>query len=140
LAFNILKLLIRPDISYPISAIKLWTKNLVNEKESIRKLSIESLNSILKLNKHPNRKHELKPLPTDNNWLQTDLDFDFQNQQLYNSTNFVDKPHRGFYSYEKPFLVYDKKDFKTKTVFSERELLIYDIFSNNHLAIDLLHN
>ncbi len=137
LAFNLLKQLIRHDISYPLKAIKLFTKSLINEKQLIRKLTIDSMLAILKQLKNINKKHELKTLPKDNQWLQTEMNFDFENQNVYNTTDFVDKAYRGFYSYEKPFLVYDR-NVSTLRKFSDKEILIRDTFMDKDFINKLL--
>lgn len=56
---------------------------------------------------HPKR--ELKTIPNDNLWLQTDPNFTLDSEKTFNSIDFIDKAYKGFYAYEKPFLVYDKK-------------------------------
>lgn len=100
-------MLIRHDIQLPVSAVRMFTKNLIHDTLYIRKISISAFSAILKQLKPKHHKKEVNPIPEDNNWLQTDTSVALNSAQEFDSFTFVDKPHIGFYCFPKPFMVYD---------------------------------
>ncbi len=140
LGFNLLKILIRHDIYYPKSAVELFAKNLINEKESIRKIAIELFPAILYQMKANHPKRELKTLSNDNLWLQTDPNFALDSEETFDSIDFIDKAYKGFYAFENAFLVYDKnKEYSLRELKNfDSRLKIQRSFCDSKFLIQLL--
>ena len=123
-------MLIRHDVDLPVSAIRLFTKNLIHDTLYIRKISISSFSAILKQMKAKHHRKELNPIPTDNIWLQTEL-VALNSQQDFNAFIFVDKPHTGFYCFPKPFEVYDTSlNRPNNDNLNESQKVVFDTFTD----------
>jgi len=141
LSLNLLKILIRHDIYYPKSAVQIFAKNLINEKESIRKIAIDLFPAILYQMKPNHSKKNLKIVPNDNLWLQADPNLTLDSQSTFNSLNFIDKSYKGFYAYENPFLIYDKNQYSLKEIDdqnSESKLEVLQLFCDSKFLNQLL--
>ncbi|CAG2121857.1 unnamed protein product, partial [Medioppia subpectinata] len=134
-----LSMLIRHDIPVATSAVSLFTKNLNHDTLYIRKISIASFGAILKQQKRKHQKKELKPFPEDNQWLQTDISNKLDTEAEFQSMNFVDKPHVGFYCFPKPVLVYDKSQSinESKTM-TDSEIIVRQKFADKDFLYQLL--
>ncbi|RWS23352.1 proteasome activator complex subunit 4-like protein, partial [Leptotrombidium deliense] len=142
IAFKLLTALIRIDYPYPKVAIKLFLRNLNNDIIVIRKICINAVGRILKQQK---RKHPKKKVDHfDNHLLQFKLNVDYLDENVYNSTIFVEKKFWCFYKWpQSELFVYEDSSKQPKVnrnvdELPEEEKIVFEYFTDNALVTKLI--
>ncbi|RWS09927.1 proteasome activator complex subunit 4-like isoform X1 [Dinothrombium tinctorium] len=131
IAFSLLYSLIRPDISQPHETIKILVENLNNDSLKVRKKCISAVSFILQQQKKKHQKVVISSLNQDS--LQYQLNVNYLDENIWQSTTFIEKPFWGFYAWPKTeSFVYKYEDghhFLNESL-TEFEAPIFEFFSN----------
>ena len=136
LAFSFLSVLMRQDVTFPISGVRLLVNGLVNDSLDIRKMCISSMGTILSVQKRPHVKKLIEPPDRNSNeWLQFKRTVDYSQKDVWQQTVFIFKPYIGFYCYPRQGI--KVTDFKkeprvnrTRDQLSPEEVPVFDFFSS----------
>ncbi|XP_071961962.1 proteasome activator complex subunit 4-like [Antedon mediterranea] len=152
LALGFLGLLIRTDIPFPPSGVRLMVNSLVHEALTVRKIAIATVGAILKQQKRPHKKMVIDPaaqalstssasdgglnpgVRSDNTWHHYDCTHP-PTKDEWEKMVFVEKTHWGYYQWPKSFEVYAPMSEQPKLgrsieELSPGELAIYTAFSD----------
>ncbi|XP_078590168.1 proteasome activator complex subunit 4-like isoform X2 [Branchiostoma floridae x Branchiostoma japonicum] len=161
ISIGMLTLQIRRDTPLPPRAVAMFTRSLVDDTITVRKMAIGAVVAILKQQKREHKKKEIEPFKEggcqppppgslvplgerdDNKWLQYDSSKLPKTQDQWDSTTFVDKTHWGFNTWPKPMLTYAPADQqpplgRKREDMSEGEGIIFDHFSNTEFVDKLI--
>ncbi|XP_046888598.1 proteasome activator complex subunit 4B-like [Hypomesus transpacificus] len=148
MATDLLSLQLRDDHPLPPDAILYFTQGLTHDSLSIRKVAICTVAAILKQLKRPRKKVSLKPRDVSgivdsehlcvgdrdsNRWLQYDSNRLPLSQEQWNSLNFVEKTHWGYYTWPREIVIYAPYGEQPKEALEyedmcEGEKIIYEHF------------
>ncbi|KAK5608897.1 Proteasome activator complex subunit 4B [Crenichthys baileyi] len=149
MATDLLALLLRDDHPLPPDAVLYFTQTLVHDSISIRKVAISAMAGILKQLKRPRKK--VAVLPSDisgiqdpegicvgdregNRWLQYDSNNLPLSQKQWDSLQFVEKTHLGYYSWPREMMIYASSEKPQDDLpyeeMSEGEKIIFEYFSD----------
>lgn len=134
LAYELLTVLIRHDVPFPVNAVSLMARNLINDHLITRKYCISNVAAILFDQKRPHAKKWIQPPDRNSNsWLQYEKGVDYTQESVWKSTQFVFKPYVGFYCYHKngvKVIDYENEPsvVRTRDQLLPEEIPIYDFF------------
>ncbi|XP_035696564.1 proteasome activator complex subunit 4-like isoform X3 [Branchiostoma floridae] len=161
ISIGMLTLQIRRDTPLPPRAVAMFTRSLVDDTITVRKMAIGAVVAILKQQKREHKKKEIDPFKEggcqppppgslvplgergDNKWLQYDSSKLPKTQAQWDNTTFVDKTHWGFNTWPKPMLTYAPADQqpplgRKREDMLEGEGIIFDHFSNTEFVDKLI--
>uniref|UniRef100_A0A3B5LA44 Proteasome activator complex subunit 4B n=1 Tax=Xiphophorus couchianus TaxID=32473 RepID=A0A3B5LA44_9TELE len=149
MATDLLALLLRDDHPLPPDAVLYFTQTLVHDSISIRKVSISAMAGILKQLKRPRKKVTVKPSDISgikdpegicvgdregNCWLQYDSSNLPLSQEQWDSLQYVEKTHWGYYSWPREMMIYASSEKPQDDLpyeeMSEGEKIIFEYFSD----------
>ncbi|CAD5119000.1 DgyrCDS7656 [Dimorphilus gyrociliatus] len=153
MALEMLSLLLRNDYRAPASVVQTFIDNSLHDVIYIRRISIDALQSILQQQKRKHLTMDIDPYQVanckppksinyiipgerpDNKWLLYDDSDVLVDEETYNNTIFVEKTHWGYYTWPKPFKVYQPPKEQPSTnraidELKEEEKIIYQAFCN----------
>ncbi|KAM4716279.1 proteasome activator complex subunit 4B-like [Anableps anableps] len=149
MATDLLALLLRDDHPLPPDAVLYFTQTLVHDSISIRKVAIAAMAGILKQLKRPRKKVAVKPSDISgvqdpegicvgdregNCWLQYDSNNLPVSQEQWDSLQYVEKTHWGYYSWPREMMIYASSEKPQDDLpyeeMSEGEKIIFEYFSD----------
>uniref|UniRef100_A0A3B5LHN2 Proteasome activator Blm10 mid region domain-containing protein n=1 Tax=Xiphophorus couchianus TaxID=32473 RepID=A0A3B5LHN2_9TELE len=147
MATDLLALLLRDDHPLPPDAVLYFTQTLVHDSISIRKVSISAMAGILKQLKRPRKKVTVKPSDISgikdpegicvgdregNCWLQYDSSNLPLSQEQWDSLQYVEKTHWGYYSWPREMMIYASSEKPQDDLPYEEmsEKIIFEYFSD----------
>uniref|UniRef100_A0A3Q1IES1 Uncharacterized protein n=1 Tax=Anabas testudineus TaxID=64144 RepID=A0A3Q1IES1_ANATE len=145
----LLSLLLREDHPLPPDAVLYFTQSLIHDSISIRKVAISAMAGILKQLKRPRQKVAVKPSEISgiedpegmcvgdragNQWLQYVSNSLPVSQEQWDSQQYVEKTHWGYYSWPREMMIYAASEKPTDDLLyeemSEGEKIIFEYFSD----------
>ncbi|XP_026207401.1 proteasome activator complex subunit 4B-like [Anabas testudineus] len=149
MAADLLSLLLREDHPLPPDAVLYFTQSLIHDSISIRKVAISAMAGILKQLKRPRQKVAVKPSEISgiedpegmcvgdragNQWLQYVSNSLPVSQEQWDSQQYVEKTHWGYYSWPREMMIYAASEKPTDDLLyeemSEGEKIIFEYFSD----------
>lgn len=134
LAYELLTVLIRHDVAFPVIGVSLMVRNLISDHLITRKYCIANVGAILFDQKRPHVKKLIEPPDRKSNkWLQYDKSVDYTKEEVWKETQFVFKPYIGYYCYPQDgvrVVDYEKEPRvdRGRDELREEEIPIYDFF------------
>lgn len=166
MATDLLSLQLREDHPLPPDAVLFFTQSLVHDSISIRKVAISAVAGILKQLKRPKEKVAVKPSAISggrgeeeeeeeepaasasvgdrpaNSWLQYDSSNLPVTEEQWESLQFVEKTHCGYYCWPREMMIHaasrSTKDDLQYDEMSEGEKIIFEYFSDPEFIVQLL--
>ncbi|XP_041818516.1 proteasome activator complex subunit 4B [Chelmon rostratus] len=157
MATDLLYLQLREDHPLPPDAVLYFTQSLIHDSISIRKVAISAMAGILKQLKRPRKKVAMKPSDISgvedpegvcvgdregNRWLQYDSNNLPLSQEQWDSQQFVEKTHWGYYSWPREMMIHaaseKPKDDLPYEEMSEGEKIIFEYFSDPEFIDQLI--
>ncbi|XP_028286764.1 proteasome activator complex subunit 4B [Parambassis ranga] len=157
MATDLLCLLLREDHPLPPDAVLYFTQSLVHDSISIRKVAISAVAGILKQLKRPTNKVSMKPSVISgieepegvcvgdregNRWLQYDSNNLPLSEEQWESQQYVEKTHWGYYSWPREMMIYAASEKPNDDLpyeeMSEGEKIIFEYFSDPEFIDQLI--
>ncbi|KAL4612987.1 proteasome activator complex subunit 4B-like [Arapaima gigas] len=157
IAIGFLSLLVRDDHPLPPPAVCFFVQSLNHDALVIRKVAISAVAGILKQLKRPHKKVPVCPYEIsgvsepeefmagdrpDNRWLQYDSSHLPRSQQDWESCQFVEKTHWGYYGWPRKLMMYcpseKTRQCITREEMCETEQIIFDHFSDPFFTDQLI--
>ncbi|XP_033974849.1 proteasome activator complex subunit 4B-like [Trematomus bernacchii] len=157
MATDLLSLQLREDHPLPPDAVHYFTQGLTHDSISIRKMAVAALAGILKQLKRPRIKVALKPSDISGNedpegvcvgdreanrWLQYDSKNLPLSEEQWDSQQYVEKTHWGYYSWPREMMIHAASEKRKHDLpyeeMSEGEKIIFEYFSDPEFIDQLI--